>query len=65
LYRLNQVFARANYYQKLKEAAAPTAPPAPTGSNKYFNILSEFYDRDEFNIDELTLTKEKFIIRRK
>jgi hypothetical protein len=32
---------------------------------KYFNILSEFFDRDEFNIDEITLTREKLIARRK
>jgi hypothetical protein len=27
--------------------------------------LSEYFDRDEFNIDELTLTREKLIVQRK
>lgn len=53
LYRLNQVFNRVSYYQKLKEVSSSSG----SGANKYFNILSEFYDRDEFNIDELALTK--------
>ena len=57
LYRLNQTFCRPNYYQKLKELT--------TGENKFFNILSEFYERNEFNIDELNLTREKLIVRRK
>ena len=42
MYRLNQVFVNKNYYQKLKEITEK----AEDASNKYFNILSEFYDRD-------------------
>ena len=53
MYRVNQVFVKSNYYQKLKEITTRTQDP----SSKYFNILSEFYERDEFNIDELTLTR--------
>lgn len=55
--RLNQTFARKNYLQRLRENASNT--------EKFFNILSEFYERDEFDIDELTLTREKLIVRRK
>ena len=36
-----------------------------SNTEKFFNILSEFYERDEFDIDELTLTREKLIVRRK
>jgi hypothetical protein len=35
--------------QKLKEQGS--------GEQKYYNILSEYFERDEFNIDEITLTK--------
>jgi hypothetical protein len=38
LYRLNQVFNRVNYYQKLKEM--PQSEGQQAGQNKYFNILS-------------------------
>lgn len=55
--RINQTFARKNYLQKLKEVAS--------GESKFFNILSEYFERDEFNIDELELTREKLIVRRK
>ena len=47
--RINQTFAIKNYHQKLKELS--------TGENKFFNILSLYFDRDEFNIDELELTR--------
>ncbi len=55
--RINQTFARKNYLQNLKDNT--------TGTLKFFNILSEFFERDEFNIDELTLTREVLIVRRK
>jgi hypothetical protein len=55
--RLNQTFATKNYLQKLKELSS--------GESKFFNILSLYFERDEFNIDELELTREKLIVRRK
>lgn len=55
--RINQTFASRNYVQKLREQAS--------GESKYFNILSTYFERDEFNIDELELTREKLISRRK
>jgi hypothetical protein len=55
--RINRTFARNNYLQKLKELT--------TGEFRYYNILSEYFDRDEFNIDELTLTRERLIVQRK
>lgn len=55
--RLNHTYARQNYFQKLKDLKEDKV--------KYFNILSEFFDRDEFSIDEITLTREKLIARRK
>lgn len=55
--RLNHTYSRQAYYQKLKDIKEDKI--------KYFNILSEFFDRDEFNIDEITLTREKLIARRK
>ena len=57
LARINQTFAIQNYLQKLRELSS--------GESKFFNILSLFFERDEFNIDELELTREKLIIRRK
>ena len=41
--RINQTFARRNYLQKLKELSS--------GESKFFNILSPFFERDEFDID--------------
>jgi hypothetical protein len=55
--RINRTFARKNYLQKLKELSS--------GEFKFYNILSEYFERDEFNIDELTLTREKLIVQRK
>jgi hypothetical protein len=55
--RINQTFARKNYLQSLKDIAS--------GTQKFFNIMSEFFERNEFSIDELTLTREKLIVRRK
>ena len=55
--RVNQTFATKNYLQKLKELTS--------GESKFFNILSLYFERDEFNIDELELTREKLIMRRK
>lgn len=55
--RINQTFARKNYLQGLRDNSS--------GSQKFFNIMSEFFERNEFNIDELSLTREKLIVRRK
>ncbi len=55
--RSNNTFSRTNYYQKLKDIKEDKV--------KYFNILSEFFERDEFHIDEITLTRENLIARRK
>ena len=55
--RINKTFARSNYLQKLKELTS--------GQFKFFNILSQFFERDEFHIDELELTRQQLIIRRK
>jgi hypothetical protein len=41
--RINQTFARKNYLQKLRELGS--------GESRFFNILSEYFERDEFNID--------------
>jgi hypothetical protein len=47
--RINQTFAHKNYLQGLKDLTS--------GMQKYFNIMSEFFERNEFNIDELSLTR--------
>ena len=57
VYRTNDIIARSNYYQKLKLLKS--------GEHNYINILSEYFDRDEFQIDELDLTREKLMERRK
>lgn len=47
LYRVNQIFNRVSFYQKLKESGLPAKTQAQSGSqHKFINILSEFYDRD-------------------
>lgn len=56
LARINQTFAFKNYLQSLRDL---------NNTQRYFNIMSEFFERNEFNIDELSLTREKLIVRRK
>lgn len=56
LARLNQTFAFKNYLQGLRDL---------NNTQRYFNIMSEFFERNEFNIDELSITREKLIVRRK
>ena len=47
--RINQTFATKTYLQKLRELSS--------GESKFFNIMSIYFERDEFDIDELELTR--------
>lgn len=55
-YRLGEYFSRPAYYEQLKTVK---------GGQSYFNILSAFYDRNEFGIDEIHNVADKWHRKKK